>query len=208
MTAPPRRVLALAIAACRRPIEDRFNPPTHPACRLRLLGPDRLKHFHDQPDIDRLYRQRSEGRMDIGDERRWPLRRMLIVLPRGLMRGDVALGAVPEGHRLGRVELRCHAPCFACLDWIAAVEPRLAAFERLQPRFGEADSMGRTKPHFPQLAAFLKAEHPAFRATGAHLQKEPAAVAVIPAALGLRDRQRGQLPDRPRHRPSPSYYPS
>src|SRR5271163_2412692 len=105
-----------------------------------------------------------------------------------------------------RVELRCHTPRFACFDRVVAVKPRLAAFERLLPCLGEADGMGRTQPHFPQLAAFLKTEHPAFRPTGAHLQKEPAAVAVIAAVLSLGDCQRSQLPDRSRH--SPSYYPS
>jgi len=52
--------------------------------------------------------------------------------------------------------------------------PALRHFERLLPRLGEADGMGRTKPHLLRPPTFLEAEHPGFRAAGAHLQEEPA----------------------------------
>src|SRR5580704_73861 len=64
MPAPPRRVLALAVFAGRSPIEYALNPPAHPACRLGLLGPDRLDRLHDQARVDRSNRQRTKDRVD------------------------------------------------------------------------------------------------------------------------------------------------
>src|SRR4029077_438358 len=48
----------------------------------------------------------SEDGIDIGAERRRPSRRALWIAPACPVRGDVALGASSERHRLGRVELR------------------------------------------------------------------------------------------------------
>src|ERR1700724_2066146 len=163
VAAPTRRVLALSIAARRSPIENAFDPAAHPACGLGLDCPDRLDHLHDEPYVDRLHRQRSEDGIDIGAERRRPLRRVLRISPACLMRGDVALGASSECHRLGRVELRLDTLAPTLLDRIEAVETCLAAFERFLPRLGEAHRICRTEPHLPELAGFLEAEYPAFR---------------------------------------------
>jgi hypothetical protein len=123
------------------------------------------------------------------------------------MRGDIALGASGEGHRLGRVELCLDTLAPTDPDWIEAVETRLAAFQRFLPRLGETHGIRETKPHLPKTPAFVEAEKPAFCTAGVHLQKESDAVPVVAAAFGLRDRQRGELPDRPCHQ-NPFYYPS
>src|SRR5262249_39779215 len=98
-------------------------------------------------------------------------------------------------------ELRGDARSLAVGDRIAAVEPRPATFQRPLARLSKADGMQRPQAHFPQSPAFLEAEDPALRAAGADLQEQPATVAVVAAPLGLRDGQRRQFTDRPRHRP-------
>ena len=45
MTTPTRRIFARPILTRSRPIEDGFNPATHPACGFRLCAPERLDHF-------------------------------------------------------------------------------------------------------------------------------------------------------------------
>jgi hypothetical protein len=199
VAAPPCRVLAGAVAPCRHPIKDALDPPAHSAGSLGLHRPYRLDCLHDESDIDGLHGQSAEYRVDIGTERRGPLRGVLVVTPAGLVRGDVVLGARRESHRLGSVELDLHALSFARLDRVAAVESRPAAVLRLLACLGEADGMGRAKPHLPQPAGILEAEDPGFRTAGAHLQEQPAAIAVVAAALDLRDGQRRQLSNRSRH---------
>src|SRR5215510_14906183 len=66
--------------------------------------------------------------------------------------------------------------------------------------------MGSAEPHFMELPCFLEAEHPRFGGGGAHLQKEPASVAVISPSLRLIDSQRRQLSDCPCH-PRSGYSP-
>src|ERR1700730_13662318 len=109
MTAPPRRVLALSIAPGGRPIDDRLDAPPDPAPPFGLLGPDRFQRLHDEPDIDRLYRQRAEHRVDISVEGRRPLRGVPRVPPAGVVGGDIAFGAFPERQRHSRVEPRGRA---------------------------------------------------------------------------------------------------
>src|ERR1700730_10312589 len=109
MTAPPRRVLALSIAARRCPIEYTFNTTPDTARCFGLHGPDRFQCLHDEPDIDRLYRQRAEHRVDIGVESRRPLRGVPRVPPAGVVGGDIAFSAFPERQRHSRVEPRGRA---------------------------------------------------------------------------------------------------
>ena len=104
MAAPPRRVLALPVAARGRPIENHFDPAAHPARGFGLLGPDRLERLQHQPDIDRLNGQAAEVRIDVGFERRRPLRGVFRIAPAGSVRLDVGFGACSECHPLGRVD--------------------------------------------------------------------------------------------------------
>jgi hypothetical protein len=115
---------------------------------------------------------------------------VLGVSPAGFVRGDVALGASLERHCLGGIKLRSKPRGLALVDRVAAVEPRLAAAERLFARLGKADRVGRAEPHLAQLAVNLEPEDPAFCAAGAHLEEQPAAVAVVASPLRLRDGQR------------------
>ena len=83
MPAPPRRVLAFAITARCRPVNDRLNTTAHPARCFRLRVPDRLQRLHDEPDIDCLHGQVAEHGIDVGFQCRRPLRRMPRIAPTG-----------------------------------------------------------------------------------------------------------------------------
>src|SRR5688500_5435642 len=100
MAAPARWVIAGAIASCRCPIEYRLDAPAHSARRFRLLCPNRLDSLHHEAGIDGGDGQPTDMRIDVGFERRRPLRGVLGVTPARLMRLDVGLAALPEGHRL------------------------------------------------------------------------------------------------------------
>src|SRR5712672_4251852 len=104
MAAPARRILALAIAARGRPVEDAFYPAAHPARGFWLLRPYRLDRLQHEPDIDDLHGKIAEHRIDIAFEGRAPLRGVLGVAPARLMGADVSLGAVLEVIRLRRIE--------------------------------------------------------------------------------------------------------
>ena len=71
MAAPPGGVLAFAIAARRRPIENGLNPAADPARRFGLFGPYRFDGLHDQPDIDGLHRLLLPAPVDELDA--WPV---------------------------------------------------------------------------------------------------------------------------------------
>src|SRR6516164_2114017 len=160
MGLPPCRVLSLAVAARRGPIEDALYPPADPGSRLRLLMPDRFEHLHDEPDIDRFHGQAAESGIDVGAERRGPLRSVLRALPPGFMRGDVSLGAFLEAQRLGRVELRLLPAGVPSSDRILTVEAPLALRGSSLACFGEGDIGVRAKPHVAGLAAERKTVNP------------------------------------------------
>src|ERR1051326_4173078 len=78
---PLRRVWALSKAAPRRGIKHRLDASAYPACRFRLLGPDRLEHLHDEPGVDRGNRPTPNDRIDVGCEVVLPLLPVLRIAP-------------------------------------------------------------------------------------------------------------------------------
>src|SRR6516225_2875678 len=139
MTPPATRVFACPDAARPRPIENTLDAAAKPARGLGLCRPYRLQSLHDERDVDVLRREGSEDGIDIGFQRCRPLRRMLWVPPPGVVRSDVGLGALPEGHGLCGCELFLLAFGPAGLDRIDSVEPHVAARPRLLARLGEAN---------------------------------------------------------------------
>ena len=160
VAAPARRVLAGAVAARRRPIEDAFNSAAHPARRFRLHRPYRLDRAQHEPDIDRLHRQAAEHGIDVGIEGRRPLRGVLGVAPAGLVRIDVLLGASGEAHRPGRVEHGRGTTSATPLQRINPIEPSLAVFQRFLARIGEPDSMQRPETNIMQAGRRVDSETP------------------------------------------------
>ena len=77
MAFPQRRIFAGAISARLRPIENRLYASPYSRRGFRLGGPYRFEDLHDQRDVDRLHRQWSEDRTDIGPECGLPLRDVL-----------------------------------------------------------------------------------------------------------------------------------
>src|SRR5665648_263071 len=102
---PSGWVLAIAISADLRPVEYAFDTSTKPPCGLRLCFPDRFKHLHNKPDVDRLYREVADDWTGIGLKGVGPLGSMLLVPPTMSMRGNVGVPAIVEGHGLGCGEL-------------------------------------------------------------------------------------------------------
>jgi hypothetical protein len=141
VTFPPRWVFALPVASRRRPIEHALDPPTHPACRLRLRRPDRLQHLHHQPHIDRLDGQGAKDRVDVGMQRARPLRRVLGVFPAGLMRFDIARGTILECHRHCRGQQFAGSLGLTRLDRIDTVKPKLSALPGLLSRLRQRDGV-------------------------------------------------------------------
>src|SRR6516165_6055946 len=92
MALPPRWVLAHAIAAGRRPIQDALDAAAQPARGFWLLGPDRLEYAHDQCEVGRRDRQLTDYRIGITRQRCRPLRGMSRVPPASSLGGDVGLG--------------------------------------------------------------------------------------------------------------------
>ena len=68
---PPRRIVAGAIAAHRRPVEYCLDPAAHPARGLRLALPYRLNAPENEAGVDRRDRQSTEDRegKNSGDRR-------------------------------------------------------------------------------------------------------------------------------------------
>src|ERR1700737_670698 len=215
MAAPARRILTLAVAARGRPVDDRLDTPAQPGSRLRLCRPKGsgfvirsaanllLQHLHHERDIDGLHGEHAKDRIDVCGERARPLFGMLRVFPPGIVRLDVGFTALAKGPCLCVIELHLKPLGSTNLDRVDAVETQAAASRRTLASFGEPDSVGRAKPHLPELPRLLKPEYPGFRPRSAHLQKEPATIAVIATPPRLIDSQRCQFSDRSRHSPSP-----
>ena len=106
MAAPARGVLALAIAARGRPVENGFNATAYAAGCFRFLRPDRLKNLQHQSRVDCLDRKRSDNGIGIGRQRRAPLRGVLAIAPAGPVGGNLLFCAVAKRHRLSGVK-RC-----------------------------------------------------------------------------------------------------
>src|SRR6266513_603849 len=142
MTAPTRGVLTFAVAASPRPIQDSLNAATHPARRFGLLRPDRLDAFHDEADVDDLYREIAEMRVHICIECPRPLGPVLRVAPARLMRRHVGLSACLEGHCLGRCQC-CLIPTDATgQQWVVSIETKQPPLlSGSLPCFGKRDQM-------------------------------------------------------------------
>src|SRR5262249_51594066 len=98
--APSGWVLARAISAHLRPIQDGLDTPADAARSLGLRRPDRLQDPEHERSIDDLHRETANDGLGIGGERRLPLRRMLGVAPAGSMAGNVPCGAFFESYTL------------------------------------------------------------------------------------------------------------
>ena len=183
MASPACRVFALAISTGRCPIEDRFNPAPHPSGSLGLHCPDRLERLHDEPDVDGLHRQPAERGIDISAKRARPLGGMFRISPARFVRGDIAIGAVLEGHRLGCFEPRTHPLGPAHLDRVAPIQSCFPAALRLLASLSKPDGMQGPEPHFTEPAGFTKAKDPGLRPARPYQQIEPAAVPVIATLL-------------------------
>src|SRR5204862_1302412 len=142
MTASTRGVLAFAVAASRRPIQDSLNAATYPARRFGLLRPDRLDGFHDKADIDYLDGEIAEMRVHICIECPRPLGPVLRVAPARLMRRHVGLSACLEGHCLARCQC-CLIPTDATgQQWAVSIATKQPALPTGSlPRFGASAQM-------------------------------------------------------------------
>src|SRR6516162_8194474 len=99
MATPSGRVLTLAVATDRCPIEHALDPAANPRGGFRLSRPYRLDRLGYETDIDRLDGQVTKERIDVGLKCARPLRGMLRVFPASFVRGDVCLSTAPKGHR-------------------------------------------------------------------------------------------------------------
>jgi hypothetical protein len=98
MTPPPGWILARAMAAHLRPVQNRLDAAPHARRRLRPSRPDGFENLDYQSSIDRCDRQLANHRIHVGLQRRGPLSPMHGIAPAGLMGCDIALGAFPERH--------------------------------------------------------------------------------------------------------------
>src|SRR5215472_5915552 len=103
MPPPPRRIFALPISACRRPIEDRFDSPAHPARGFGFIGPYRLQHTHDETDVDGLHGNVANRWVDINFQCFQPLASMFRIAPPVMVRLEKGGSTLAKGHRLGGV---------------------------------------------------------------------------------------------------------
>src|SRR5215469_10062578 len=91
-----------------------------------------------------MNRQSAEIGMDIGLERRRPLRCMLSITPAGLVRGDEGLRALPKSHHLGAFGPLCCAARPSVVDWVDSFLDHPAKVTGSITRFGQADVMIRS----------------------------------------------------------------
>src|SRR5262249_20454688 len=112
VTAPTRRVVAAAIAAHGRPIENVLNASAHAIRGFRLFVPNRLDHPEHERGVDRSYRQLAYDGIGAGLERRHPLGGVLGVLPAGAVTRDIELSTSLELHAT-RSRLYRALPLFA-----------------------------------------------------------------------------------------------
>src|SRR5262245_32616287 len=121
MPAPARGIFAFSKAARFRPIQNRLNPPADTARSLRRLGPQRLKHIHYHPDVDRAHRHTAKRRGDMSGERVCPLLIMLGMPPARLVSFDTGGIAVSEGHYARTLDLSLSPHGLTALDRIDLV---------------------------------------------------------------------------------------
>ena len=80
----------------------------------------------------------AEHRTGVGVERVGPLIAMLGILPARLVRQDVRLGALVEGHHLGVGQRSGDLVLLFGRQRIDALDEQLARVQRLLPRLGQA----------------------------------------------------------------------
>src|SRR5262245_1522841 len=112
-------------------------------------------------------------------ERRFPLRRMLPVRPRGAMGCPVGFGALGEGLGIGGLAGSGGAARLAGVDRGHVLLPQRAASARLPARVGEADGVRRPEP-VVALATRAIAIDPPAAVLVCNTKIQPAAV-VMPA---------------------------
>src|SRR5258705_882199 len=97
MTAPTRRVFTRSETTCSRPIKHRFNAPADATCGLSFLGPDWLKNFEDQRNVDLLHRKRAKHGRHVSLEGALPLCGVLSVTPCRAVGFNALRCSFPEG---------------------------------------------------------------------------------------------------------------
>src|SRR5262249_4346009 len=121
VTAPSRWVLARAIAAHLRPIEDALDPAAYPGRRLNFALPQWLDHLHYQLRVDGVYWQITDHRIHMLGKAVFPLPPVHRAAPAGLMARDERISAFLERHRGCPCNtLRCQFR-MASFDWIDAI---------------------------------------------------------------------------------------
>jgi hypothetical protein len=133
MTASPRRVLALAIATRRRPVEHGLYTAAQPRRRFWLLRPKWLYDFHHESRVGVLDRKGADDRFGIGLDGGAPLRCMPGVAPAGAIGRDVLLGTLLERQRFGSVERGLGALSPGSLDRVYALVGEPPALCGLSP---------------------------------------------------------------------------
>jgi len=97
---PLRRIRPLPEAPHRRGVEHRLDAAPHPARGFGLLRPDRIEHLDNKPGIDRRHGQFPQSGVNVGGERRRPLRRVLRIAPARPVLFDELDSALAEGAAL------------------------------------------------------------------------------------------------------------
>ena len=161
MTTPACRVFFGPVAACLRPSENQFDAAADTTGCFRLGFPNRLKRLHHQPGIDRSDRKVAEDGIDKGGKSGGPPP-VRGIAPAGRVRGNVALGTVLEGDRLGgskalRLPLRS-----ARISRVDPIEKQCAGSERLGSCVSEGDELHGAKPHLTLASVAANIEEASF----------------------------------------------
>src|SRR6185312_1581663 len=91
VTFPRRRILAVAVAMCLRPIKDRFDSALNALCRFRFVGPDRFEDGEDMAYLNVAHLEFPNDGLGILRERVCPLLGVLVIAPAWGMVMDVLL---------------------------------------------------------------------------------------------------------------------
>src|SRR6516164_1815762 len=195
MSAPSRWVFALAIAARRGPINDRLDAATHPAGGFRLCRPDRLQRLHNEPDVNSLYRERTENWKGIASQRGRPLRCVLGIFPPRLVSLDIGFGTLTERHACRRFEHLLSTLGPAVLYRVAALPDAAPGIGRQLARLGQRHIIiaGGAETHVVRFVIAAPSKDPALRTGGRHVQIESAAIGNEPRLGDRRHRARCQF---------------
>jgi len=128
------RILAAAIIHGGGPAQDLLDAAPDPGGRFRLAGPDRLQHLEHILDGDLVDRLPAEHRIDVEADGTGPLLGVLVALPAGALRLNVAPAHVAK---VGDLALGL-AAFFA-----AARSPSGSTPSRMRTRSRSASSLAR-----------------------------------------------------------------